>query len=209
MYDIDLFDAPQATIDQLHAAGRVVICYLSAGTYENWRPDASSFPASVIGNAVQGWAGENWLDTRAQAVRDIMATRMDLAVSKHCDGIEPDNVDGYTNNPGFPLTATTQLDYNTFIATTAHAKGLSVGLKNDVDQVTSLVGSFDWMLDEQCFQYSECNLLQPFIAANKAVFEVEYGTSNLVTKDCPTAIADNFDTLIKDLNLDATRISCR
>ena len=45
MYDIDLFDAPQATIDSLHASGHKVICYLSAGTYENWRPDASSFPS--------------------------------------------------------------------------------------------------------------------------------------------------------------------
>src|SRR5262245_15557289 len=31
MYDIDLFDVPQSTIDGLHAAGRRVICYFSAG----------------------------------------------------------------------------------------------------------------------------------------------------------------------------------
>jgi hypothetical protein len=134
---------------------------------------------------------------------------MDLAVSKHCDGIEPDNVDGYTNSPGFPLTYDTQLDYNRFIAAAAHARGLSVGLKNDLDQIVDLEPSFDWELDEQCYQYSECELLQPFIAANKAVFEVEYGSSNLVSTYCPQANADNLDTLIKDLNLDASRISCR
>ena len=35
MYDIDLFDAPQATIDTLKADGRKIICYFSAGSYED------------------------------------------------------------------------------------------------------------------------------------------------------------------------------
>src|SRR5262249_44643767 len=46
MYDIDLFDAPQSVIDSLHASGRIVICYFSAGSYENWRPDTGDFPTS-------------------------------------------------------------------------------------------------------------------------------------------------------------------
>src|SRR5262249_37088529 len=148
-------------------------------------PDASSFPAAVIGAGVQGWPGENWLDTRAQSVRDIMTKRMDLAAQKGCDGIEPDNVDGYTNSPGFPLTYQTQIDYNTFLAASAHARNLSVALKNDLDQVKDLVASFDFALNEQCFQYSECDQLKPFITADKAVFEVEYGAASLSTSVCP------------------------
>jgi hypothetical protein len=31
VYDVDLFDTPQTTLDQLHAAGRTVICYFSGG----------------------------------------------------------------------------------------------------------------------------------------------------------------------------------
>jgi hypothetical protein len=209
VYDIDLFDNSAATIAALKAQGRKVVCYLSAGTFENWRPDASSFPGAVIGAAVQGWPGENWLDTRAQSVRDLMLKRMDLAVQKGCDGIEPDNVDGYTNSPGFPLTYQTQIDFNTFLATSAHARGLAVALKNDLNQVKDLVGSFDFALDEQCFQYSECDMLKPFIAAGKAVFEVEYGAASLATSVCPQANADNFDSLIKNLNLDAWRVACR
>jgi hypothetical protein len=209
MYDIDMFDAPQATIDSLHAAGRVVICYFSAGTYENWRPDAAMFPASIIGSAVVGWPGENWLDTRSSTVRDLMSARLDRAVAKHCDGVEPDNVDGYQNNPGFPLDATTQLDYNRFLAGAAHSRGLSVGLKNDIDQIPDLLAAFDWELDEQCFQFNECDQLAPFVNAGKAAFEVEYGTSSLVSSVCPRANAANLDTLIKDMNLTATRISCR
>ena len=201
VYDIDLVDAPQTVIDKLHADGRKVICYFSAGTYENWRPDASQFPAATLGAAVAGWPGENWLDTRSTAVRAIMSTRLDLAVSKHCDGVEPDNVDGYTNSPGFPLTAATQLDFNGFLATQAHARGLSVGLKNDLDQVGGLVATFDWALDEECSQYSECGLLQPFVTAGKAVFHCEYTTS------CPSAVA-GLSTILKKLDLGVPRTLC-
>ena len=207
VYDIDLFDTSASTIAAMHAAGRKVICYFSAGSYEDWRSDASQFPAAALGNGLDGWPGENWLDTRSTEVRAIMQARMDLAVSKLCDAVDPDNVDGYTNDPGFPLTAATQLDYDTFLATSAHARGLAVGLKNDLDQVKSLVSSFDFAVNEQCEQYTECDLLEPFIAAKKSVFGIEYkGTVSTV---CPTANADNFDTDIKTLDLDATRTACR
>ncbi len=209
MYDIDLFDPPQMTIDGLHAAGRKVICYFSAGSYEPGRPDSGDFPQSVIGNELDGWPGEHWLDTRSPAVRTIMKARLDHAVARNCDGVEPDNVDGYTNNPGFPLTAATQLDYNTFLATEAHARGLSVGLKNDLDQVGDLIGSFDWALNEQCFQYSECDALAAFVNADKAVFQVEYGSASLANTVCPEANAANFDTLIKMMDLGSWRVACR
>ena len=39
LYDIDLFDHPIETILSLREEGRVVICYFSAGTFEDWRPD--------------------------------------------------------------------------------------------------------------------------------------------------------------------------
>jgi hypothetical protein len=125
MYDIDLFEAPQATIDALHGAGRIVVCYFSAGSYEDDRPDASTIPTSARGNELVGWPGELWLDTRDTGVRAVMRARLDLAVTKHCDGVEPHNVDGYANSSGFPLSATTQLDYNRFLTDEAHARGLS------------------------------------------------------------------------------------
>jgi hypothetical protein len=43
MYDVDLFDVPNATIDKLHNDGRVVVCYFSAGSFENWRGDWANF----------------------------------------------------------------------------------------------------------------------------------------------------------------------
>ena len=209
MYDIDLFEAPQSVIDELHGRGIVVICYFSAGSHENWRPDADDFPSSAIGSDLDGWPGERWLDTRSSEVRNIMEQRLDLAAGKHCDGVEPDNVDGYDNDSGFPLVYEDQIDYNTFLAAQAHERGLSVGLKNDLEQVDDLLDLFDWALNEECFEWSECGDLQPFIDAGKAVFHVEYGDEDTAADICPQANALNFDTLIKNYDLDAWRIACR
>jgi hypothetical protein len=207
MYDIDLFDTPTSTIDTLHGQGRVVICYFSAGSWEDWRPDAADFPDVVKGNG-NGWPGEKWLDIRNLSVLSpIMQARLDLAVDKRCDGVEPDNVDGYTNSTGFPLTGNDQLTYNRWLADQAHARGLSVGLKNDLEQVTQLEPYFNWALDEQCFEYNECNLLLPFVQAGKAVFGVEYSGS--LASFCPEANSMDFDWLKKTEDLDASRQACR
>lgn len=174
LYDLDLFDTPQATINDLHAAGHKVICYFSAGTYENWRPDASRFKPSDLGNNLGAWPGESWLDTRSSNVRAIMASRLDLAVQKGCDGVDPDNVDGYTNQPGLPLTYATQLNYNLWLASQAHQRGLAVSLKNDLDQIPDLVSHVDFAINESCNVYNECSLMKPFIAAGKPVLEINY-----------------------------------
>ncbi len=208
MYDIDLFDAPQTVIDQLHSDGRVVICYFSAGSYEEWRSDASDFPPAVLGAPLDNWEGERWLDiSNLEALTPIMTARLELAAQKGCDGVEPDNVDGYANESGFPLTAAHQLTYNRWLSAQAHARGLSIGLKNDLAQIPELVNDFDWALNEQCFEFEECEALLPFITARKAVFGVEY--SGTVDDFCPQANAYNFDWLFKKLELDEYRVACR
>lgn len=135
LYDIDLFDTPVSTIASLKDSGKRVICYFSAGSYEDWRSDSGSFPSVALGTTLDGWANERWLDIRSATVRQTMLTRLDLAVAKGCDGVEPDNMDGYLQGSGFPLTAADQLDFNIVIAEAAHQRGLSVGLKNDLDQI--------------------------------------------------------------------------
>lgn len=213
VYDIDLFDTPQATINALKAQGKRVVCYFSAGSSENWRPDFSKFKPADMGNALDGWAGERWLDTRSDNVRAIMQARMDLAKSKGCDGVDADNVDGYTNKPGLPLTAQTQLDYNRFLADAAHARGLAIGLKNAVAQLSDLAPSFDFAVNEQCFQYNECSGYSAFTVQGKPVFNVEYAAKwKDATKRptlCAKAKALNLHTLVLPLALnDKFRYTC-
>jgi hypothetical protein len=214
VYDVDLFDTPQATIDALKAAGRRVVCYFSAGSSEDWRADASGFAAADKGHNLDGWPGEHWLDTRSANVRSVMSARLDLAVSKGCDGVEPDNMDGYTNNPGFPLNATTQLDYNRHIAAQARARGLKVGLKNDIDQLAALAPDFDFAVNEQCHQYGECDGYTAFTRQGKPVFNAEYASAwandaSARATLCQGARAANLRTLVLALDLDdSLRLSC-
>jgi hypothetical protein len=205
MYDIDLFDATTSLITSLHSKGRAVICYFST-QYEDWRPDASAFTAAVLGSNLDDWPGERYVDIRSPVVRSIMTARLDLALSKGCDGVEPDNVDSYSNSNGLGLKAADQIDFNTFIATEAHKRGLSVGLKNDIDQASALVSHFDWALNEQCNEYGECSSLTSFINAGKAVFGVEYTGS--ASSFCPAMVSAKMSWLLKDLDLGAGGTQC-
>jgi len=215
VYDVDLFEVSQSVIDELHDDGRFVICYFSAGTWEEWRDDADLFPEDAVGNTMEEWDDEKWLDVRSNEIRSIMQDRLDVAVDKECDGVEPDNMDGYLNdnNSGFDFDGYDQLDYNQYIAEQAHDRGLSVGLKNDVDQLVELEPCYDWALNEECFAYDECHRYEPFVDAGKAIFHVEYvdDTSDgqdLADDICGDPALEGFSTLIKDWDLSSWRIAC-
>jgi hypothetical protein len=214
VYDVDLFDTDQDEIDALHAAGRRVICYFSAGSREKWRDDAGLFPEEAVGKPLDSWPGERWLDIRSTAVRDIMKARLTIAQNKRCDGVDPDNVDAGTydnarQRTGFPLTQADQLDYNKFLASEAHARGLAVGLKNDVEQIDELLDWFDFAVNEECFSYDECDELIPFIEDDKPVFQIEYGTMRKARRICLAAEERGLSSLVKRRSLGPWRIDCR
>jgi hypothetical protein len=206
---VDVFDTPQTTIDALKAQGVKVICYFSAGSYEDWREDASRFPAAYLGKNLDGWPGEKWLDIRgidspSNPIRAIMLDRIALAKAKRCDAVDPDNVDGYLQDSGFTMTDSDQIAYLTFLSSSAHAQGLKIGLKNALDLIPRVVSMFDFSLNEQCYYFQECDLLIPFIQQNKAVFIVEYVAWTTVQKKCANAVANKFTLIRKNLDLTAT-----
>ncbi|MFC4586275.1 endo alpha-1,4 polygalactosaminidase [Sphaerisporangium corydalis] len=242
MYDIDLQDAvPSARtktipgfgsvtwpagdnagiVDRLHAAGKIAICYLDTGAYEGYRPDASLFPRSVIGNN-SGWEDENWLDIRPASLSSfapIMWSRLDLAKEIGCDGVEPDQNNPLGNNPGFPITKANEKAWYLEVARQAHDRGLSVGMKNGVEVVDAdTVAAFDWALNEECYYYEECDTTTPFIAAGKAVFQTEYvddwrddglnTPAKVAAEVCPSARADHFSTLVKNEVPDTLFLPC-
>jgi hypothetical protein len=210
VYDIDLFDNDARVIATLHAQGRKVVCYVSVGSWEDWRPDADQFPASVIGTDYEGWPGENWLDIRQiELLGPMMGARLDLCRDKGFDGLEPDNIDGYTNDTGFPLTYADQVKYNRWLAEEAHARGLSIGLKNDADQVADLLRYFDWALTEDCFAEGWCEDMKPFTQTGKPVFAAEYTDMDASLEHlCPQAQPLQFSLILKNRDLDAWRVTC-
>jgi len=213
MYDVDLFEAApgevnDGIVDHLHSQGITVVCYVDTGAWESYRPDASDFPKSVIGNRTYAstgapWVGERWLDIRRRAwprFAGIIWRRLDLAVSLGCDGVEPDQNNPWGNHPGFPITLAQQKAWYLKVAAEAHARGLSVGMKNGVESIDAdTAAAFDWALNEECFQYHECGRYQPFVDAGKAVFQVEYrGTTASL---CPKAARWGFSSMKKHLRL--------
>jgi hypothetical protein len=178
-YDIDGFENTSIEVAALHSKSIHVICYIDIGTYEPGRPDTSSFPAGVVGAEVQGWPGEKWLDVRQLSVLEpIMIKRFEMCKEKGFDAVEPDNMDGYENNPGFPITAVQQATYDEWVATEVHSLGMAVLQKNDGEQTATFEPYFDGALSEECNVYDECSSFTPYLTAGKPVLNAEYGSSN-------------------------------
>jgi len=213
VYDLDAIETPAATVASLHAAGRRVLCYVNAGAYETYRPDAAQFSPVLLGKAYVGYPQERWLDIRRiDLLSPLMAARLDRCVASGFDGVDPDNVDGFANDTGFPLTAADQLAYDRWFAREAHARGLAVGLKNDGEQVSDLAESFDFAVTEECWQHGACGAFAPFLRANKPVFTIEYAEftspAAFASGVCPQARAAGYFATLKLRKLDAYRETC-
>ena len=208
--DVDLFDTSKAKVAALKAAGRKPICYVSVGTWENWRPDKDDFPSQVIGRPVDGWRGERWLDIRyTTLLGPVLLARLDLCHSKGFIAVEPDNLDGFQANTGFNITRTDQVRYLKWLANKAHRKGLSIGLKNVPELLPDVITRFDWARTEDCFDQRWCVEMVPFIAAGKAVFAVEYtDTGNSFTKFCSQATNLGLSQLLKKRSLRPWATTC-
>lgn len=211
VYEIDLHGPDgrtpnAAAVQAVHGVGARAVCYVDAGTWERWRPDAAAYPASVKGADVEEWPGEKWLDVRdTAALLPIVEARVAQCAKAGFDAVEFDNVDGWANSTGFPLTAAHQLRHNRSIAAVARKHGLAVGLKNDLDQVKDLVGNFDFAVNEQCRQFDECGLLKPFLDAGKPVVQIEYSDRGARTGGfCAQANAAGRSAVLKQLSLKAT-----
>jgi hypothetical protein len=175
VYDVDGFETPAATVRRLHDQGRRVVCYLDVGSWESFRPDAGRFPRSVLGRRYEGFPNERWLDIRRfHSFARVLEHRFAMCARKDFDAVEPDNLAGFENKTGFPISAADQLRFNRWVARRVHALGMAVALKNDGTQAGALVGAFDFAIVEQCFQYRECGLYRTFVEHGKAVFEAEY-----------------------------------
>ncbi|KAK6520655.1 hypothetical protein TWF506_000904 [Arthrobotrys conoides] len=204
-YDIDLFDNSVSFIANLKSKGYKIICYFSAGSYEDWRSDAKNFTRKDYGEAMDGWAGEWWLDTNSKNVRNIVSDRIALAKSKGCDAIDPDNINGYQNPTGFNLTEDDAVSFLKFMAEEAHSRGMAIGLKNGGAIVGEVVKYMDFCVQESCVAYDECGPYRAFLEYNAPVFHLEYPDESKMTvaEICaPDSGAQGFSTLIKHLILD-------
>jgi hypothetical protein len=153
----DLFDTPAADISQCEAMGARMLCYVSS-QYEAWRPDAASFGA--LGEELDGWPGEYWVDPDDPQNLAVLVARLDLAVSKGCNGIDLDNVDRDGHEA-----------YVAAIFTEARSRGLLVSQKNAVDKIDLFFDLVDLYQNEECQHYAECGA---YATLGRPVYNIEY-----------------------------------
>ena len=207
VFTIDLA-TPASAIAELHAAGRLVMCHFSGGTYEPFRDDAALFPPAALGNALSDYPNERWIDVRDGEVRAIMSARVEMCARIGCDGIHPANLNGYLRATGFALTEGDEVAYGRWMAEQAHALGLSAGLVDGDEPLASPLGAdFDWGVVWSCVN-AGCPAASPLVGAQKPVFLVEFGDSSLAADVCPKASALGLSAVIKNQALDAFRVGC-
>ncbi|KAJ4252417.1 hypothetical protein NW762_011017 [Fusarium torreyae] len=218
IYDMDMFDNTPETISGLRDAGKHVICYFSAGSWENWRKDQRSFQEKDLGKTLDGWPDERYVNISSASVRAIMARRIKLAAEKGCDAIDPDNLDGYQADNGLGLTEADAISYVKWLSKEAAKHNMATGMKNGGSITKQVLPYVDFCINESCITYQECNLYAPYIKAGKPVFNIEYpnGAPKVKAADkkkiCSTSGSakgsKGFSKVIKKVSLDQWVMYC-
>jgi hypothetical protein len=224
-------------VSQLHAANKYSICYVEAGAQQA-EPDSSHFAAADYGNdaqqyQMQGYAGEYWFDTRGFAAYKYgdansvltgaaaniaagMAQRIAGCKAEGQDAIEPDDLDGYTNQSnsgaaggGWGLTQQDASGYEQWLAYTAHSDGLAVFQKNDGANTATDEPYFDGMIIEECNHYDDpCtgasgDDANVYVSAHKPVLNAEYTEDGESTaKFCSADESAGITGALFNVNLD-------
>lgn len=166
------------------AAGTYGICYINAfqtqpGTRPWWlahHPSLLLRDASGRLVADPDWPDETLLDTSTSAKRRELLAVADIwlarCASKGFRAVEPDNLDSWTRSRG-RLTMRDNAGFAAALVTHAHARGLAVAQKNDVDMLAlRSVTRFDFAVAEECQVYSECSAYTRVYGRH--VIEIEY-----------------------------------
>ena len=156
----------------------------------------------MLGNRVDGYPDERYLDIRSPAVVRLIEARVAMCAGKGFDAVEPDIDDSYTDDTGFPLTEEEEISFDTTIAAYAHEQGLAIALKNgdSFSFAQSMRPAVDFVIDEQCFQFATCGSFADYPSSGRAVFEVEYDLPT--SRFCATANRMDFNAMRLDVALD-------
>ncbi|AEO68168.1 cdf006f0-f919-4db2-bd3c-104b2af2c52d [Thermothielavioides terrestris] len=202
VWDLDLYHVARnpGIVDYLRKndSNRILICYFNAGLAQtsdcdyNTRWNNSGLLGNVYDPEEPQFSDERWVNIKNQTARDWMKDRITLANQIGCDGVDPDNIDGYLNDEdgnngtGWNLS---QDDYVSFVTElAAHAHNLTtkrgftllIGQKNAADIVDRIDGVLDFAVLEDCKQLNDpteqgfCSAFQPYITAGRPVFSIEY-----------------------------------
>lgn len=199
------WQASASDFAKIHQAGMHAVCYVDVGGWESYRPDASKYPASVLGATVGGWPDERYVDVRQRSVLEpILMSRFRTCKNKHADAVDTDLDDQYLGDIGFGLTESDYETYDKWIASDLHGLGLAWVMKGGITGdsfIKDMTPYLDADIDESCFEYSECSALAPIYNAGKPVLEIEYGGAK--SDICARSAAKHMAVARKNMDLDS------
>lgn len=180
---VDLNFCSDYDMGRLKVIGSKAIAYTSAH-WEEWRPDKDEFPAAAMGKKIYD-GGENYIDTSNATIRALMKKRMELAKQRGFHGIVFDNVDFTGKDTGFKSDRAAVLDYQQFLAKTAHGLGLKFALKNAADYLPEIGKLADLFVVAEGISNQS---LKKYASLGKPVFNYETESGKkAAAKDYPFA----------------------
>lgn len=208
--DLDPDSLGRGDIAELRARGVLTICYVSIGTLVDWRGDVAAFPRQVIGKAYVEWQGERFVDIRqTDILLPLMQARFADCADKGYDAVEPDNMDVYTNESGFQISADQTVAYVTALAEIAHRLGLAIGQKNVPELTDALEPVLDFVITESCLADGWCDQVAAYADHGKAIFAAEYEVPQAdQAAQCTAAATAGMWLIFKQFDLDARGSRC-
>ena len=104
----------------------------------------------------------------------LVSSRLQICVDKGFDMVAFDNVDGHENDTDFVITKDETIAYAQALAAAARQMGLAPILTSNPELTEILEPWFAAYLMEECLYWGFCEAGNPFTAAGKPVFNIEY-----------------------------------
>lgn len=205
LFVLDAHATGDAELATLKAGGSVVACYFSAGSFEPWRPDAADFAPEALGEPLDGYPDERWIDVTHEGAVELMHARVRAAADRGCDGVYPVVLVPEGEATGFSFGAEQLDDFARGLVQTAHAAGM-FALGSGAALAPAALPPFDGELVFGCIERGTCESWLPF-SEQGAVFLVEFGSPDDAQASCP-AVPSRWPVIIKSENLDSFRYVC-
>lgn len=211
--EIDGFDSTPEQVAQIKARGTQAICYISAGTAEDFRPDFSKFKKmpNTVGKGFPGFEGDYFLNINHwREFFPLMERRIDMCKEKSFDYVDFDVIDSYdvdARETGFEGSEQNQIEYIVALTNKARQVGLKTIQKNAGELAPKLEPHFDGILFEECVRLDFCADAAPYIAAEKPAFNIEYPEEwparKAIPQDiCTISAKHGVMTILSTLDLD-------
>jgi hypothetical protein len=150
---------------------KLIVGYISVGSWEAYRDDQALLKP-FCKKKYKGYPDECYLDlTKWRSYVDVMMRRLDKIKSDGYDAVYFDNSWSFKEGVG---TLEQNIEYIKMLVDYCRFHGLIVGI-NNAPPVAEVVKP-DFMIQESCIQFNECDLYNNIVSAGIPIFHLEFST---------------------------------